>query len=568
MKKMRLFILVLLPLILFSCYDEDLLDGDKIDTDNIIWKPDMISPIGYAKISFKDLVENNIGDEVKIKVEDAGLKRLYIEKIEENIGSINMDNMIPLNNSIDIANSGVINIPIPDAIKALPTGTYLPDSYRKIGPIETKFNLDLGESDVTISEFIASFNLALSVNPMPFDYMITVSFKDDIIKPFVFDIGKNVNYNDSKPKLNPEESIKLSSNELKNNEITAYVSLQIINISSTTNYSSLPDIAVNMSVKDIDIKEVKGDFGKKQITFTPGVLDLDLGEFTKENIKGNLKFGDPVVGLRYKSKNLGISLRADLQLTAHHESLPDVDLNLDPEHKNDNIINSPVYVSGITNPINYQQSIIYSKENSNIVDFMSNFPMDNMKYAGTVSLNPENSSPDLSAGEFNFWRKDAEMSVDAIIKIPFDISCKEIVYNYTADDVDFGIDEDMRKKIQKAAIVFKAKNEWPVGVTFKTMIFKDKNGVELARMEDQKCVFVPRTNDDGLVISADEYDIQEIELSQDVLNVLDKIEMIDFDMAVGFGKNGEDSYRATFTSDAIFDLTIGVHAKLDTSINF
>lgn len=564
MKKMRLFILVLLPLILFSCYDEDLLDGDKIDTDNIIWKPDMISPIGYAKISFKDLVENNIGDEVKIKVEDAGLKRLYIEKIEENIGSINMDNMIPLNNSIDIANSGVINIPIPDAIKALPTGTLIPTDLRTLGPIDSELSLDLGETDVIISEFLINYTLSLKANSLPFDYIIEVSFKDDVLEKIVKGVKANdvLNLNEQYT----DKIVKLSSNEVKPNTISATVKI-IIDPNRTTNYSSLSDIAVNMSVKNIDIKEVKGDFGKKQITFTPGVLDLDLGEFTKENIKGNLKFGDPVVGLRYKSKNLGISLRADLQLTAHHESLPDVDLNLKPENKNDNVINSPVYVSGITNPINYQQSIIYSKENSNIVDFMSNFPMDNMKYAGTVSLNPIK-SPDLSAGEFNFWRKDAEMSVDAIIKIPFDISCKEIVYNYTADDVDFGIDEDMRKKIQKAAIVFKAKNEWPVGVTFKTMIFKNKNGVELARMEDQKCVFVPRTNDDGLVISADEYDIQEIELSQDVLNVLDKIEMIDFDMAVGFGKNGEDSYRATFTSDAIFDLTIGVHAKLDTSINF
>lgn len=564
MKKMRLFLLVLLPLILFSCYDEDLLDSDKIDTDNIIWKPDMISPIGYAKISFKDLVENNIGDEVKIKIEDSGLKRLYIEKIEDNIGSINMDNIIPLNNSIDIANSGVINIPIPAAIKALPEGTLIPLNLRTIGPINTELTLDLGDTDVVISEFLIDYNIVLNANPLPFDYVIELSFKDDVLEKIVKGVKANERLKFDKPF--PEKIVKLSSNELKPNTISAKVKI-IISPNNTTDYSSLSDLSVNMSINKIDIKEVKGDFGKKQITFKPGIVDLDLGEFNKDNIKGNLQFGDPVVGLRYKSKNIGISLRADLQLKAHHKSLPDVDLLLGTDHKDDNVINSPLYVSGTSDPINYQQSIIYSKENSNIVEFMSNFPMDNIQYAGTVSLNPKK-SPDLSAGEFNFWKKDAEMSVDAIIKIPFDISCKEIVYNYTADDVDFGIDEDMRKKIQKAAIVFKAKNEWPVGVSFKTMIFKDKNGVELARMENQNCVFVPTTDTNGLVVNADEYSIQEIELSKDVINVLDKIEMIDFDMAIGFGKNGEDSYRATFTSEAIFDLTIGVHAKLDTSINF
>jgi len=124
---------------------------------------------------------------------------------------------------------------------------------------------------------------------------------------------------------------------------------------------------------------VKGDFGNMEIDFPAD--SFDLGVEGADVINGSITFNNPKLSLILSNNNLGMPFS--------------VDLNLEAKKGNKSISikdgDQPILNAKGADVIDVEklETLSYTRENSNIVNFLGMFPMDSITYGGKLKLNPK-----------------------------------------------------------------------------------------------------------------------------------------------------------------------------------
>jgi|GEM_PF-2380311 len=555
----KLMILIVCSTSLFSCFDEDMLDPD---TESIEVKPEMIFPVAKVELTLGDLLKDNIGDDQSITTEN-GI--FVLKQTQEKIAEYSVADIITYDQDITIApinlvvKSGLPNISVP-----------IPDEGLLLGSVEANLALDANEQDVIIQKLRASFKMDLGISPQIFPYKIELIFEKidgkidntSLNKEVIVSRGSAcpvIDFTDS------EINFLTDDIALKNN-LKIKAKITITNDGSDVNLGGFSGFTLNFSLIDFAFSYIQGDFGNIEINIDEDSFDVDMGDL--DGLSGKFGFTDPELKLILHNRNMGYNFGLNLNLTAISNDDSEVSINKDPNFKFE--VLGPIAEISSSEPMHVNE-LVYNKDNSEIVDFINTFPFKQIKYSGKFTLNPDKEGrkyPNLT-DEFNFLSSDAYMSFDAEIKIPLKFRAEEgISYSYNIEDADLGIGQNDREKIVSAKLLFKSINGWPVGLKFENIIFKDENNIELARM-DGAILDVPTVDDDGNVVNGGTVDLVETELSNEVIDILDKVKNVELLIRLDAGKKSDESDAPngiTFTENAKLNLVIGVQAKLDLSL--
>lgn len=534
MKKLRFILILAVLTSLFSCFDLDLLDPDKIDTENIELKPNMIFPVLTAEVTMKDLLDGNTGEGTNIEtLEDGSILMKYIQKDIANFNSSEVLNFPRENEPINSV------ISIPDEVKILGT-VLVPNDGIQLGTANATVLVETGNDDVILSELIADFNILVHMSSQPFSYTLTVHFNNEGVADQVFSIGRNQELN----KTISFNRIKFSK-EFKN-KIRISTSIKIINDGRAVNLSTLSTLNLNYKLNNFVFNKVYGDFGNTQISIPSGVFDVDIEGINE--LEGSLKFRDPKLSIILTHKDMGAPFNIDLNLISEKTGET-------PQNINKGLESILLARGSVIEGRQEIESLSYTTENSNIKSFFDLFPMDRVKYNGVITLN--NGNPVNIDTKPNFITKDASLKVDLEMEMPMNFTIQNLIYQKIIEDVDLGIDEDEKEKILEAKLHIKATNGWPLSVSIDKISFQDALGVELSSIKTADLIGLSPKDASGAATTI----IQKpILIGKDVIQTLDKIKQIVLRIKINTPEGG-----AELNNRDKLSFVMAIEASLDLS---
>jgi hypothetical protein len=563
-EKWKIIALMALGICLFSCFDADLIDPDKIDKDNIIWKPDMITPIMNVNVTLGDVLTGAIKDQTV--VEEGG--RYVIKYDEKDITSIKLKNL--LNFPISTAPVFASKIPLPKEILALngfdARRAGIKGDELEIGKTSAILLINTGNtSELKLESLLANFILNLKISPLGFKYKIELALGNPDSKVYKEQI---VEKGGTLQPIRFDKNDELTFDKNNRNELAVDMKLSLVIDDYQVHIRSLSPISISFTLGNFTVEKAKGDFGNMKVRIPSGHFEVDMGDFN--DVTGFI-FKDPYIQLLIENHNMGIGMNLDFNFIAQKEGMDDISL------RNENTPEFNLYgPDKVQDPGAFKPSVIVfdegnpKKPNTNIVPFMNSFPFKEIAYNGNIVLIPHKNA----AGEniSGFVCADGEMKLSARIVMPMEFATVDegLTYTQHLKNQSLGVDEKIKDRIKFAKFIFKAKNAWPIGVEFRDIVFKDKNNIELAHLGSKKepliLLTAPAVNSDGTVKpfeDGDNYIINEIVLSEHVISILDKVKNIDLVMNLKVGGTG--SKPAKFTSSERLDIIMGIQAKLDLS---
>lgn len=556
----KIMALMALSISLFSCFDADLIDPDKLDSDNIIWKPNMITPVMNVDVTLGDVLAGAVKDQTV--VEEDG--RYVIQYDEKDITTVQLKNI--LNFPISTPPVSATKINLPPVLLALNSFNALTGGVKgellEIGKANATLLINTGNnSTLKLEKLLANFFLNLNISPLGFKYKIELELGHADLKVYK---------EQTVEKFGTIQPIKFDKNDVltfdKNNrnELAVEITLSLVREDYSVNLSNLTPISIDFTLGNFTLEKAIGDFGNMSVYIPSGKFEVDMGDL---NDVSGFKFTKPYIKLLIENHNIGIGMNLDFNFIAKKDGMEDISLKNGYTPKFNLYGPDKVQDPGAFKPseILFDEGDVPEKPNTNIVPFMNSFPFKEVAYNGTLSLIPHlNSAGHNISG---FVCTDGEIRLSARLVIPMEFSTDKdgLTYTQHLKDQSLGVDEDMKKRMKLAKFIFKAKNGWPIGVEFKNIIFKDKKNIELARING-KLLTSPAVNPDGTVdpLKDDsEYITHEILLSDEVISILDKVKNIDLVMNLKVG--GKNGTAAKFTSSERLNLIMGIQAKLDLS---
>lgn len=560
--KWKLLTLIFLITSLFSCFDADLINPDKIDTENILWQPDMTLPIVNVDITLGDLLGDNLEDQ-EIVVEGG----MYVIKhLEENISSIMVSEVLDFPSSTIPVKASPIAIP--DEIKDLGyISTELLSSSQIIlgstsAVIEIVVNKDDDNNEIVLKSLKSDFYLNVDLSPQPFAYSIKIEFpgNTNLNREIIVNANESpqsIDFTDSEIKFdinNPDKINKM--------DVETTISILRKNLDGdyyNIDFGSLSPLALSFSLSNFAFKKAVGDFGNMKVDIPSGSFPMDMGDMS--DVTG-FQFKNPYIKMIIHNHNMGIGFNLDMDLKSTSKSNP-VPVSIKKPDAIDFFVFGPIseQVEG-----EYKlNNIKFDSNNSNIEAFMNNFPFENISYAGSFNLIP---NQDAEGEEVDsFVSSDANMIIDAEMTIPLNFSTGTdgLKYTYEIKDVDFGIDTKTKNKIESAKLIFKARNGWPLGIKLEKISFKDSLNNELASVVGEvlsNSIIGP----DGTVAEINDktpFVTNQIGINIDVINILDKVKNIDLVLQLKVGN--EANTVGKFTPKERLNLILGLQAKFDLS---
>lgn len=557
--KWKIIALMAVSLCLFSCFDADLIDPDKIDKDNIIWQPDIITPIMNVDVTLGDVLTGAIKDQTV--VEEGG--RYVIKYEEKDITSIKLKNL--LNFPISTAPVLASKVPLPKKILDL-NGLNARNAGAigheiEIGKASAILLIHTGNtSELKLESLFADFILNLRISPLGFKYKIELELGDigsKIHKEQIVENGGTL----QPIQFNKNEELTFDKNN--RNELAIDIKLSLVIDDYLINIRNLSPISISFTLGHFTVDRAIGDFGNMKVRIPSGHFEVDMGDFN--DITGFI-FKDPYIQLLIENHNMGIGMDLDFNFIAQKEGIDDISLRNEKTPKFKLFGPEKVQSPGAFKP----DIILFDEGNSAIVPFMNSFPFEEIEYNGDMSLIPhENAAGDHISG---FVCADGEIKLSARIVIPMEFATVDdgLTYTQHLKNQSLGVDKKIKDRIKFAKFIFKAKNAWPIGVEFRDIIFKDKDNIQLAHLgsKDKPLILLtaPAINSDGTVkpFKKDaDYITNEIILSEDVISILDRVKNIDLVMNLKVGGTGVTP--AKFTSSERLNLIMGIQAKLDLS---
>lgn len=447
-KNVKTIVSVLITALLFgtSCGDADLFDSDKWSDQIEGWEPGVSLQVVHGTFTLWDLI--NQKDSVIIKEGND----LIIQYLKEDIYKLEISEVFDMPKE-DINFSAEFDLSVyPDYVP----GVILPGPI-DLPTMEVIEKINKVPEDCKLKKIIASADLHCNLPNTGFDYNIEATFEN--IKDAdgnILKIIKNVTT------TGVSETIPLKNLEITpgdDYEITLKIDLNIpgqqeLNVSS---------IDLSFSLQDFTFTKVEGQIARKEIDIDPGSFDMNV-DFLNE-IGGKFSFTKPELNIILRNKGVGVPMQVDATFDGKNKEGVARTLKLN-EGK------TLVAVGNKTNIV-VSEPLGLNAQNSNIVDFLSLPPQGNIDYKGTVTVNPGEKVD-------NVIYNDAEVTLDALVRIPFSLKAENLTYRDTLNDID--VDQKYADKIKEGTIKIIAENGLPLDLRIPSLILMGENDEEIDRV--------------------------------------------------------------------------------------
>lgn len=539
-------LLGLLTISISSCFNEDDYDFDRL-SDNIEWTPNLIVPVSYGSYSLWYLLnqhEANTEDQ-SIVLDEEGL--LHIQYSQEDIFSYTVADVLdfPNQEALDFSYS------LPDASLGI---SY--SSFENPDPQTDQIQIITSEEDIILYELDLDANIQfLFTNPLNTEIEINISL------PNASSTESSVTetYTIAANATNQEESLSLSDlNILFNNPYTNSNEIDItFEIAVQDNASHIitgsGDLEITLAVEDIDFSLAQGDFGNQIITLESGNIDMDVDFW--DNVEGDYQFTDPSISL-YAQNSIGVPFQINADITGYSSNGNTASLNPSSEAQFENFPTTIAEVaSGITD------TLIFDKDNSDIVNLMALPPSEQLSYSGSVTLNPGSTAPSSSSP--NIISNQSAIDVDIKIDVPLNLTADNLTLKDTVNNLDISDTED----IMNAAIIIVAENGYPLNVSIDKIYFTDENYQIIDSISDQEVIDAAEVFTTGDNIGeVDESSIQEvtheIELTESQIENLNQTKNLIINASVS---TDNDNIAVKLMGDDELVFTISVQAQVNLS---
>lgn len=203
----------------------------------------------------------------------------------------------------------------------------------------------------------------------------------------------------------------------------------------------------------ISLDEAAGYFGDRTVNLPSLTQKTNISGF--ENILNGLRIENPTIGLKIVG-NVGLPFEVQTDMDGINKKGSVLPLSIPPLAYNAPSVQGDWDTSYLS----------IDRDNSNIVDFISNVP-DDIAFAGKVQLNPNGNT-----GIDNYITQDGEMYVGVKIDIPLEIKTKDLIIEQLIADFNLDFDDEQTNAIEKLKMHFKVTNGFPFDANLQ-LIFID-----------------------------------------------------------------------------------------------
>lgn len=475
----------ILAIILFGSCNIDDLKFDNIK--DLEYNAKVAIPLGTASYTIKELIEDLEDDRLEINEgSDLALSFIYKDNSSFEV-STDFVNFGIIQNNVTY-NLGLLDSPIP-----APNALTIP-----IDPVAFTFDFpeDTG-GDLIDSLFYSSANLTVQVSTTfdgDIDYTATIVGIKRVTDDADLVIRSNVNSIFTDTNQASLAGYKTIFDNSAGTNQFQFILEGNINVPAGTVARSSDNLDINVTINDIELSQVYGDFGLTEVEIQDQSLDFDG---FKDFSNTGLELGDPKVILDV-TNYYGIPIKIDISgMTVRDNEGATVSLTGDVSD-NGILINSPTVVGQKADT-----HIEISKENSNIQELLSITPV-NIAVPIIGITNPEGSpGPQFN----NFLINQSSIEVMATVDIPLDFKMSGF-----STEVEFDISDIDIEDANSMDITLFTKNQLPINGTVKLMILdaNDNISYEISNLIILKS---PPVGTDGRTTNTEESS-ETIELDQ------------------------------------------------------
>lgn len=554
--KRRVRIPILLVLFCFltipfkSCVDSDDYDFDKL-SEKVDWQPNFVAPVGFGEYSLWYLLnqhEEELEDQTIVLGSD-GL--IHIKYTEEGIFEYEASEVL----DFPTQTNNILNLDLGVPVIGIPS-INLPQT---VGPILQPFSISTDDANIILKE--ATVNSVLNFrlnNPLN----TTVDLEVSLLSGTQAGAPVVKTYTVAANALDQRETLDLTNLLLAFKEPLTVANTVELQFNATINKEiggatvvGTGDLNIQYQVGNIDLILAKGDFGNQTIDIGSGDIDMDVDFW--DDVDGEFTFADPRININFNN-TVGVPFKILANMTGANSD--GVSLNLDPDPQ------LPLYPTSEAEVLaGIDASIVYNKDNSQIVPFMALPPSGNITYSGSVRINENldgsRYDPLASGNNINIVSGTSSISADLDMDIPLNFMADNLSISDTIDEVDI----DDAEKMIKAAVIITSENGLPLDVKIESVLFTDASFTVLSTISDESIIKAAGVTASGEVDpSTIEKVINTIELTADQIKSLNDTENIIIKAAVSTTNDGTNPSVKLKGTDKL-KFSISVNAQLDLS---
>ena len=320
------------------------------------------------------------------------------------------------------------------------------------------------------------------------------------------------------------------------NRIPYTYSLQVNSSNGYVDFVSTDYLRSDINLNSMAFKSITGDFGKRVIDITPGNFDLNVDLLQK--IDGNFKLVNPTISLFIRN-SIGMPAAVSINLTGTNKAGATASLN------------TPVFTIPVPANLNAgiaTKTVVFDKQNSNIVNFIALPPTKAISYNGQVNFN---TVVPVTLQNPNFLDMDATFGLDLLMQLPLELQVSNLSFIDTT-----AITGSDFNKIESADLIINAQNGIPLDVAIQ-LSFIDSTNISFDISRKWKVISAATVDASGVITPVK---------STQTIN-LDKMEMEFFRRAKNIVFTGTVSVPAGGTgvapmlSDSKIDLNVVIKAN-------
>jgi hypothetical protein len=326
------------------------------------------------------------------------------------------------------------------------------------------------------------------------------------------------------------------------NRIPYSYTLTINQSNGFINYSSTDALKLEVTLDKLDFKGVAGDFGKRTINIDPGKFALNVDMLDK--LKGDFKLDNPVMTLTLRN-SVGVPATIAFDFTASNKEGKTVSMN--PP-----LIDIPVpptITSGVVT-----KDVTFTRQNSNIVDFIALPPTGDITYSGKVDFNP---SGNVTLDNPNFLDMSAIFAVDMALEMPMELQVSDLTFRDTS-----AISGEDFKNIETADLILTAKNGVPLDVDLQLLFIDSISGQQFGSTSVTRMLSAAQVSSSGAITSVESSHTFSLDKTQ--MDQLRKANAIVFSGILSSPNDG--AAVAPINSDSRIEMNIVVKSKVN--LNF
>jgi hypothetical protein len=337
------------------------------------------------------------------------------------------------------------------------------------------------------------------------------------------------------------------SSDLSNpyNRIPYNYSIQLDNSDGYIDFETGDELKMDITLADLDFQSLSGDFGPQKIQIAPGNFELNL--FNK--LGGDFKVANPKLSIIFHN-SIGIPAEVSLDIAStsnKSETIKNAQTN--------NLLRNPANFN-IPVPADIHSgfetgTIEYTKQNSNVVEFMSLTSNSKILYSGAIDFNKGNT---VNALNPNFIDAESRISVDMALDLPMELQINSLSFSDTT-----GISGDSFDKVESAEVILTAKNGIPLDLDMQMLFVDTISKVQYGSSKRTKILSAAKIDASG----------NYIPLESSHSFTLDKIEMDNLRKANGVVFSGTvisplgETGIVTILSESRIELKTVIKAKLN-----